>query len=188
VGLNSRVTGLKLHTLPPSLSTFILWWPKVSPFCPLWVFCGQPWQDPHAQFLCSSTQLVNVLLHSRNSNQITMNKVCCVGGSYTCIWTLEKRKKILRNVPPTVFCSADLQVWPRENKTSITFSLNGLESCVSEKGALWELFLPQHLHLGISCVLFQNPWRTELFRKCFLQDLVNVRVTRIVKQRANMHA
>lgn len=114
---------------------------------------------------------------SKNSEQ-----ACCVGGSYMCFRTLKaKRKKYCRMSLPQI-----LQCWP-PNLTHRKWNIHCLyseflEPRVTEEGSRGELLLPQHLHLGIAWVLFWNHWRIELLRECFLQDLVNSHVSKMVKE------
>lgn len=145
--LMSRLYALNvlfcLHRVPLSPSAFMAQWQEVSSsYSPpgfLWSGLATA-QQPQAQGFHPSTQLGHVLLHSKNPNQIRMDKICCVGDSYTFFWTLrEEKKKTLLNVPPRSFQSADLQTRPIWNKTSITSTLNVSEPYVTELGALWEL-------------------------------------------------
>lgn len=149
-----------LLRVPLPLTAFMALWQDVSSlYSPggfLWSGLTKA-QQPQAQFFHPRTQLGHVLLHSKNPNQIRMDKVCCVGDSYTFFWTLrEEKKKTLLNVPPRAFQSADLQTWPIWNETSITFTLNLPEPYVTEPGALWKLIFATVLTPGYHLLIILN--------------------------------
>lgn len=99
---NVRVRGLKylIFACTGSLSPYLhsYQWLEISPSClPGFsvVSSNHSSPQPQAQFFYPSTQLVNMLLHSKDPNQIPMNKACCVGGSHTCFWTLKEKRKTI---------------------------------------------------------------------------------------------